>query len=399
MKQGDFEGEFPGRLVPASFTERREGGDRVVQGVAFVPTPLPPKLGRDPLIGRLFEVLDLAKSSLLELQAEVESLPDPNVLLSAMRVREVQSSSKIENTFSSLKDIVISEVLGANADQDSQEVLRNKHAVEHGLASSLPLSNRLINEMHRRLIVDPRHTPGKHRQKQVCIGDENRGFEGARFVPAPAEYVPDCMREWEYFVNPHAIGAPVRTQLPFFIELALAHYQFEAIHPFSDGNGRLGRAIVNIAPIKAGVLRQPVCNLSEWIQTHRAEYYDRLLRVSTVGEWEPWIRFFCTALAEQASLDRQRTKRVRKLYEQYQNLVQGKRRSALAVKLIDYLFSDFVITIPKTQELLGISYTAAQRHIEHLVKQGIITQASKGNYDKIYIANAILKAVRGKAED
>ncbi|MBX3387901.1 MAG: Fic family protein [Phycisphaeraceae bacterium] len=399
MKESDFRGQFPGTLVPTAFTERQEGGERVIRGIAFVPEALPPELGREHLIGRLFEVLDRAKTSLLELQAEAESLPDPNVLLSAMRVREVQSSSKIENTFSSLKDIAISEVLGAKADQDSQEVLRNKQAVEHGLTSALPLSNRLINEMHRKLIIDPRHTPGKLRQKQVCIGDENHGFAAARFVPPPAEHVSGCMKDWEHFVNPESIGAPKRARFPFFIELALAHYQFEAIHPYSDGNGRLGRAIVNIAPIKAGVLRQPVCNLSEWVQTHRDEYYDRLLRVSTMGEWEPWIRFFCTALGEQALLDRQRAGRIRALYEKYRAMVQNKQRSALAGRLVDYLFSDFVVTIPRAQELLGISYTAAQRHIAHLIKQGILTQANKGNYDKIYIANAILKAVRGKAED
>lgn len=399
MKDSDFQPQFPGVLTPTSFTERREGVDRVIQGRAFIPHPLPPDIESERLIGRLFDVLDRAKTRLLELQADVESLPDPQVLLSAMRAREVQSSSKIENTFSSLKDIALSEIITDRATQETLEVRRNKQAVEHGLVSPLPLSNRLISEIHAKLIIDPTHTPGKYRKRQVCIGDENRGFAAARFVPPPGDKVAECMKHWEHFVNPRTLGAPQRQEFPFFIELAMAHYQFEAIHPFSDGNGRLGRAIVNITPVKSGVLRQPVCNLSEWVQSNRAEYYERLLRVSTANEWEPWIRFFCTAIAEQATLDRDRAKRVRALYDKYhaENVTKGK--SSLTLKLIDHLFSRFVITIPLAKEVLNVSYTSAQLHVERLVKAGVLVQANKGNYDKVYIANAILKAVRGQAEE
>ncbi|MFN0131735.1 MAG: Fic family protein [Phycisphaerales bacterium] len=350
-------------------------------------------------MGRLYDVLDRAKTGLLRLEARVDALPSKTILLAAMRVREAQASSKIEDTIAPLKDIALAELDESQVDDQAIEVLRNRQAIEHGTESPLPVSIRLLSEMHRRLITAPSKRPGEFRDSQAYIGSESRGFERARFVPPPPAQVAECMKQWELFVNPGAVNAPPRPRLPHLVELALAHYQFETIHPFADGSGRLGRAIVNITPIKNGDLRYPVCNLSEWVHDHRQEYYDGLLRVSTHAEWEGWIRFFCTALAEQAELDLKRADRVAALYDSYQQLVTERRRSIMLTKLIDRLFENQVITIVAAKRVMGVSYTAAQRHVEFLVAKGVLKQAGKLSYGKIYFAPAILKAIRGQGED
>lgn len=399
MQAGDFHTTATGELVPTTFTQSEGGVTRTTPGIAFVPHPLPPPLDVAPLVGRLYDVLDRARTGLLRLEARVDALPSKTVLLATMRVREAQASSRIENTIAPLKDIALAELDESSVNDQAIEVLRNRHAIEHGVKSPLPVSVRLLSEMHRRLITKPSMRPGQFRDSQVFIGDESRGFERARFVPPPGARIPECMRQWELFVNPGAVNAPPRPRLPSLVELALAHYQFETIHPFMDGNGRLGRAVVNITPIKNGDLRYPVCNLSEWVQDHRQEYYDGLLRVSTHGEWEPWIRFFCTALAEQAALDLKRAERVAALYDSYQELVTERRRSIMLTKLIDRLFESQAITISAASEVMGVTYPAAQRHVEFLVDKGVLKQAGTASYGKIYFAPAILRAIKGRGDD
>lgn len=403
MKRAQFQAQAPGDFVPADFMEAAEAGAVVRRLEAFVPRPLPPPLEWEALTGRMFDVLDRAKTSLLRLEALVGSLPDPNVLLSAMRTREAQASSKIEDTFASLRQIAQAALnITRGTDRENlsaHEVARNQAAIEHGLTSALPISRRLLCEMHKKLIVDASKRPGQLRDVQVCIGDEHRGAASARFIPPPASHVQGCLDDWERFHNPGSLGVPPRRRLPYFIELALSHYQFETIHPFSDGNGRLGRAVVNVAPIKDGVLKHAVCNLSEWVQSHRQEYYDRLLAVSTHGQWEEWIRFFLTALAEQATLDTDRAVRVVKLRTKYLDLLAAGQNSIRATKLIDQLFRVPAITVTVAADRMGIVYTAAQRHIEFLVKHRVLKQSGDTKRDRVFVAEGIIKAIRGDGED
>lgn len=409
MRTTDFQTGFPGRLVKAAFEERAADGEiRQIFGDAFVPSPLPPRLSRPndgvsqqpEILGRLFDVLDKAKTGLLHLEAAVGALPNPAILLNAMRTREAQSSSKIENTFASLGEIAISELDPREAKPDALEVRRNKAAITVGAASKLPMCVRLACDMHRALVADPRQRPGRLRDRQVCIGNEADGFSAARFVPPPPSELDACLKDWELFENPDAPNAPARERWPDLVELAFSHYQFETIHPFSDGNGRVGRALVNVGPMKRGWLNYPICNLSEWIRDHRQEYYDRLLAVSTRGEWEPWVRFFCTALAEQARLDLARAQRVTKLYASFRKLVEGKRRSGLTLRLIDHLFESLSVTIPGAADVLGVSYTAAQRHVAFLEKSGVVREFKhKQAWGKWYIAHKVIAAIQGKGEE
>lgn len=400
MDPTSFKAPSTGRCVPTSFMEHdAAGSSRTVSGWAFVPAPLPPEIDHVRFTGQLFHALDRAKTALLRLEAKVEALPSRTALLSAIRSREAQASSKIENTVASLKEIALSSLNDEQTKGDAAEVLRNRRVIELGLRSKLPVSIRLLREMHAALILDARFRPGHFRETQAYIGSEARGFASARFVPPPPDQVLACMREWEVFVNPGALESSRGERLPDLVELAMAHYQFEAIHPFSDGNGRLGRAIVNLTPIKSGFLRQPVCNLSEWVHGHREEYYDGLLRVSTHGDWERWTRFFCTALAEQAELDLRRADRVARLYDEYQALIMRRRNSIMLVKLIDQLFTHHAITIPRAAKVMGVSYSPAQGHIEFLVKHGVLKPAGTVRQTRLFVASAILKAIRGQGED
>lgn len=401
MREADFQADPPnGQLVPTTFSDwSAEGTARSSRGLAFVPNPLPPPVDAVSFVGRLYGALDRAKTNLLRLEARVEALPSKTVLLAAMRAREVQSSSKIEDTVAPLRDIALAALDPSREYGDAMEVRRNRQAIDLGLRSKLPVSIRLLHDMHRTLIASPAKRPGMFRDIQAYIGSQTGGFANARFVPPPPDRIEEGMRQWERYVNPQALEAENRLRLPPLIELAFAHYQFEAIHPYSDGNGRLGRAIVNITPIKIGLLRQPVCNLSEWVHEHRQEYYDHLLRVSTHGDWEGWARFFCTALAEQAELDLERADRVAALYEKYQKIIAQRQRSIMLTKLIDHLFEQQAITISTASEVMDMSYTAAQRHVEFLVKHGVLKQISEGAYGKVYLATNIIRAIRGQGED
>lgn len=415
MRRSDFQSGFPGELVTASFTSKTESGDlRTSTGLAFVPYALPPSLDRNSLQGELFDELDGAKTALLRLEGRVASLPSATVLLSSIQWREAQASSKIENTVASLTQLALFVDTPEANDSTVAEVARNRAAIEHGFRSPLPISNRLIREMHAILIRGAKRRPGQYRDVQVMIGDESRGLSEARFVPPPPDRVPEAMRQWERFCNPDAIESGGRLRYSHLVEMAMAHYQFETIHPFSDGNGRLGRAIVNISAVKSGLISHPVCNVSEWINEHRSEYYDGLLRVSTHGEWVPWIRFFSRAVREQAIADLARADRLAALYDTYFSTLTGKRRSSQPIKLLDHVFAKLSLSIPEAAAHLGMTYGAAKPHVEFLVNAGVLklaawsaqgrprqSQSEKGKRlrDKLYIAQGVIDAIRGDGEE
>ncbi len=394
MRPQDFHGDFPGRLTQIEFEER----GRRVRSEAFVPAPLPPALDQVHLHGTLRVVLDDAYKALLRLDGLIDALPGRTLLLGAMRVREAQASSQIENTFATVREIAAAGADATDARPEALEVLRARRAVELGLASPLPLSGRLVREMHAALVVEPTKRPGRYRDVPVCIGDEHRGIAHARFVPPPPGAVEDCMRDWERFVNPDAIGVTSRERWSDLVELALAHYQFETIHPFSDGNGRLGRALVTLTPVKKGWLRHPVCNLSEWVHAHRQAYYDGLLRVSTHADWEHWVRFFCTALSEQARTDIRRAERLGALYDAYERRIKDGAGSVRLLRLIDHLFDRHAVTITEAARLLDITYPPAKRHVENLVGMGVLRLLTETKYGKVYLAEDIIRAIQGDDE-
>jgi Fic family protein len=392
MKPNDFQPEAPGELVSTTFTETRNGQTTTRTGWAFVPAFLPPKIDTVALRGRLYHQLERAATTLARLDNLVGHLPSPRVLLTALRAREAQTSSRIENTFASLDDIAFAALQGANTDSQASEVRRNQAMIEAGLDSNWPIGRALLRQMHKVLIVNPDHHPGEFRRAQVCIGQRELGFERARFVPPPATHIEPCLDNWESFVN----GGTSDADWPELLRLGVAHYQFETIHPFDDGNGRLGRALVNITPVRTGYLKHPVCNLSEWLHNRRDAYYDGLLRVSTHGDWEGWLTLFCAALSEQARADLTRAEKLAALMSTYKARVIGKRQSALPHKLIDLVFIHQVMTITWAAELLGVTYAAARKHVETLVMHGVLASpVDTPRYGKVYFPREIIDTITG----
>lgn len=408
MNPSDFQPNSPGKLVRTTGWVRRlrNGTPETVPvpGWAFVPDPLPPQIDRDQFIGRVSEELLAAQSELSKLEGTVGSLPSPELLLRPFRLREAKLSSRIENTVASVEEVALAAAGRAPQRDEVSEVRNYVDALEHGLSSDWPLGNRLFCEMHEILLRNVRgddKRPGQFRDGQVYIGDDTRGFTAARFVPPPpGEPLLRCMRDYEQFLNPDAYAnsdRPTRTRYPRLIEIAMAHYQFEAIHPFNDGNGRLGRLIVAISLCRDGLLARPIVYVSAYFERNRQRYYDLLLRVSTHGDWESWTRFFCEAVAAEARDAIVRAGRLRNLRQRYLDAVTSKRASALTPRLIDYLFVQPAVRTSHVAEHLGISTPAAQGHINKLVEKNILQEATGSNYGRIYVARGILGAVEDDA--
>jgi Fic family protein len=234
--------------------------------------------------------------------------------------------------------------------EDVREVINYIQAVNWGLEAvkSLPICVRLANEMHARLMVDVRghdKRPGELRSKQNWIGTAKTPISMARYIPPPHSAVPDLMFDWEKFVNEPST-------IPVLVRCALMHYQFEAIHPYEDGNGRIGRALIVLFLRQEGVLSTPLLYMSAYFERHDDEYRDHLLQISQTGDWRPWIKFFLDGVAAQAQDALDRSLRIRSLQDDYRELLQKNRASANASRLLDGLFTNPYVTIPRAQEFL-----------------------------------------------
>ena len=291
---------------PLGHLETIENGNR-----AFVPDPLPREIELNP---ELIYQLDGASRAVSTLAGVAETVPNPHLLITPFLRREAVLSSRIEGTQASLTDLFRYEAseAGRPSKGDVAEVANYVTALEHGLErlNDLPICVRLANEMHEVLLRGVRGSGwllGSLRSSQVYIGAPGTPIEEATYVPPPAHLVRDLLLDWENFVNQD-------TLLPPLIQCALMHYQFEAIHPYIDGNGRLGRLLIVLFLCAKGVLTQPLLYLSAYFERDRAAYYDHLLRVSVTGDWQAWIGYFLDGVVEQARDALHRARRLRDLH-------------------------------------------------------------------------------------
>ncbi|MEX0885882.1 MAG: Fic family protein [Phycisphaeraceae bacterium] len=380
METSDFTPASPGRLTRA-----------VSGGPAFVPNPLPPAI---PWDDELVSTTAAAAAALGRLAEVGQMMANPHLLIRPFLRREAVLSSQIEGTQASFDDLLLFE-LDEKVEQrvpDVREVANYVRALEHGLerVRTLPLSRRLICEMHGILMERVRggdQTPGQVRRTQVHIGARNSAIEQARFVPPPpGPELDDAIRDLELYLNqPSALPAVVR--------LALVHYQFEAIHPFNDGNGRVGRLLVSLMLCVGGVLPQPLLYLSAYLERHRQAYYDHLLHVSLRGEWHGWLSFFARGVAEQAMDAVDRAGRLRELQARYVDQVQSPRTPALLIKLIEHLFAQPAVTAARVRQVLDVTPRTAQQHIDRLVKAGILREITGQKRNRAYVARGVLQAI------
>lgn len=395
MNAASFTSEAPGRLVETSGQEWRHAssGRRELaefRGEAFVPDPLPPQhLDFERLIGRIWPELGAATAALQRLDATAATLTNPHLLSSPFKIREAQASSRIENTIASAEEVAIAGAGGPAADEP-REVQNYLLALDEGLASDAPLGEWLLRQLHHRLIEGVRggdKSPGAYRKGQAYIQGEERGFPGARFVPPPAPEVPVCMQNLQAFLQ-----TPPPT-IPPLLQVGLTHYQFETIHPFADGNGRVGRILIILSMCRIGLISRPLLSISSYFDRHRQTYYDLLLGVSQRGDWEPWLRFFCDAVAVQAEDGASRGQRLLELRRSWLEQVTTPRAPALLREAVDRLFERPAVSARRLAERLEIRPQQAQRYIDRLQSLGILREVTGSQYGRIYVADEIVAAI------
>jgi Fic family protein len=375
MEIGLFQNSPSGRLIRASG-----------EYWAFVPHPLPPKLEWDNSLVSLISRADLALGTLSGLG---ETLPNPHLLIYPFIRREAVLSSRIEGTQSSLSDLLLFEATKVEKQRDVREVQNYVRAIEYGLKrlDALPLSLRLIRELHGILMerVRGEHaTRGEFRQSQNWIGPPGCSLNEASFVPPPVPEMQDALDQLEKFLH-------ADTDLPPLVQLALIHYQFETIHPFLDGNGRIGRLLITLFLCERGILTKPLLYLSAFFERHRREYYERLLQVSQKGAWGQWIQFFLQAVVNQSSDAVQRSRRLLALHQDYHRTSLEKHLPPTAGQLIELILMRPVLNPRIVQELLGVTFPAAQKAIRVLEDEGILVEITGGKRNKTYVAEEILR--------
>ncbi|RMF57272.1 MAG: Fic family protein [Calditrichaeota bacterium] len=351
---------------------------------AFVPNPLPP----DPPLewtGNRRKLLEAATIALGRLDSITLLLPDPHLFLYAYVRREAVLSSQIEGTQSSLVQLMLFELEQAPGVplDDVTEVSNYVAALEHGLKrlkEGFPLSNRLIREMHEVLLHKGRgsnKSPGEFRRTQNWIGGSRPG--NAHFVPPPPEYVEECMGKLELFL--HDETSPYLA----LIKAALAHVQFETIHPFLDGNGRVGRLLIAFILHKEGLLSQPLLYLSLFFKQNRSEYYRLLDQVRLEGDWETWVDFFLEGVKLTASNAVDTAKRLLNLFYQDEKKIQQMGRQASTVLRVYRTFCERPLnTLNQISEKTGLTFPAVSRAVECLRKAGIISEITGQRRNRVY---------------
>jgi Fic family protein len=348
---------------------------------AFVPKPLPPEppLGFD---GQLATILAAAGTAVGRLDGVAATLPNPELFVAMYVRQEAVLSSQIEGTQSTLDDVLAFEIDSdrSKLPRDIEEVVNYVSATNYGLTrlETLPLSLRLLREIHRKLLADGRgstKSPGEFRQSQNWIGATR--LADAIFIPPPPHEMKTALGDLERFL--HDSGG-----LDPLIVCALAHAQFETIHPFLDGNGRVGRLLITFLLCHAKVLRRPVLYLSHYLKQHRGTYYDRLMAVRYEGDWEGWLRFFLTGVATVAREAEQTVRQIVELREQLRRDAQAADVSVNTLKLMDYLFEQPVINVKAAQQWLGVSFPAAGRIVSDLQNTGVLTEITGGRRNRMF---------------
>ncbi|MBI5561900.1 MAG: Fic family protein [Deltaproteobacteria bacterium] len=378
MDQDDFINSTSGRCV------------RTLQGYfTFIPKPLPPVLDYDPeLVSRLAE----ANRLLGELSGVGRVLPNPYLLIAPYIRREAVYSSKIEGTQASLSDLFFFET-AAEGDgaivPDVKEVRNYVLAMEQGFAflKELPISLRLLLKIHKILMADVRGghaTPGELRRSQNWIGPPGCTLDQASYVPLPVDEMKQALSDWEKYLH----STPAE---PMLIQCALLHYQFEAIHPFLDGNGRLGRLLITFFLCERGYLSQPLLYLSAFFERNRTEYYSRPEAVSQKGDWPGWADFFLRAVAVQSKDALDDSMRILKLHERYRASLKGvKRVPASAHRLIDEVFLNPVVSISRLSNKLGLPFNSVKAGVRRLTEAGILKEVSGRRRNKVFLAHELM---------
>jgi Fic family protein len=360
---------------------------------AFLPAALPPVITWSlPLVSALAD----AERDLSKLTTMAGSFPFPRLLIQPFVRREAVLSSRIEGTRATLTDLYAYESAQLSflePSNDVREVYNYVRALEYGLerVKTLPVSLRLIREIHAKLMDGVRGgnlTPGEFRRSQNWIGSIGSTPSTAAYVPPPVDEMNAGLDQLEKFIH-------AGSEIPALVRAGLVHYQFEAIHPFLDGNGRIGRLLMILLLSEWNLLPQPLLNLSVYFERYRQEYYDLLLAVSQKGNWESWLRFFLRGVSVQANDSVVRLNRLQTMRTTYQAIADTERNRMRMEQVLDFLFMQPVLSVRQLQTFLNVSFPIAQRYIDRLVDAGVLQEVTGQSRNRIFRANEIFQALEG----
>ena len=342
---------------------------------AFIPACLPPVPPID-YSSDLPVALARAAGALGNLNGSIQTFPPPELFVSMYIRREAVLSSKIEGTQSSLQDLLAAEaqIFANDYHDDVYDVIDYVAAMKHGLekVKSLPVSTPIIRAIHKKLLQNTRGshlTPGELRIKQNWIGPSECTVHDAVFVPPPPSQVAHHMEELDGFIESNE-------DLPLLVKIGLVHAQFETIHPFRDGNGRVGRLIVTLMLCQSKVLEQPLLYISSFFNRHRQEYYDRLQSVRDEGRWEDWLLFFLRAVEEVSNHATITARKILEMREENRVLINAQfgRTVAYAHRVLDYLYGFPIVNVKMVQELIGTKYAPANALVARMVDCGLLQE-------------------------
>ncbi len=384
MRENDFTANAPGRLIPT-----------ISHQMAFVPNELPPQID----MNEIAIPMGNAMQAIGELRGACRRLTNPYILVGPLQRREALTSSAMEGTFTSADNLALAEVGIERDDDDATKEVRNYlRALNTSLSllNELPICHRVIKSAHQTLLGGlsnargAQKRPGDYKVEQNWIG--SRLIENARYVPPPPTETQQCMDALERYINRET--APYPTAL---MDLALVHYQLEAIHPFADGNGRVGRMLISIMAVKTGLLDMPVLYVSPALEHDKDQYIDLMFNVSSQGDWVSWLNFFFDKICVACQDTINTIDRLIELQDTYRRQAGEAGRSVKAISLVDSLFERPAVTVTNAASRLEITYPAAKKIIDKLTELGILAEVP-GIYPKTFLATGVMDAARPEPE-
>lgn len=388
-------GRSPGRLVRTEFQVARAAKGVVqtesLSGWAYVPNPAPSLSELGASVAPLMAPMEEAVAALARLDGFFHQSPggfniDPWVLFRPLRIREARLSSQIENTVASAAEVGLAETTEPDR-SDAIEVRNYLRALDLAAVRKDLMSEAFIRSLHAQLLEGvpgaDRYSPGQYRPGQVFLGDTRRGFANARFVPPPAGEIAPLMHNLVDYMRRPPAG------MPALLGVGIAHYQFEAIHPFADGNGRVGRMLMTLSLCDTPLLSVPLIYPSGYIDQHKQAYYDALLGVSTDGDWQTWLLYFLEAVRSEAEGTHGRMLRLLKLRASYLERVADKSLGHRFMKALDALFASPMVSVASLNDIIAGSPQTARNYIDLMVERGILREWRKFEGRSWYIAHEI----------
>lgn len=379
-----------GRLVP--ITGHDTMLDRPYSHFAFVPTPLPATVA---LSQGTYKAVSEADRAIGRLDAAAAHLPNPALLVRPTLYREAVSTSALEGTYAPLASVLEADYVDEGQQSyEVREVLNYVRAAQRGLAliHEKPICLTVIAELQRVLVRNTRgdsYDAGDLRQRQVYIGERHNGIERSRFVPPPnGDALVNGVSDWEKWLH-------ADDDIPLLVKAALGHYQFETLHPFSDGNGRLGRLIVVLQLIEAEALAQPILNLSPWLEPRKDQYKDLLLSTSLTGDFDPWVEFFAQAVLDQAQDAVKRITRLNEIRDSMLDRLKADKAKGVVLEIAQDLIGYPIITPTQAASMHHVTYPPANEAIKRLESLGFLKELTGRTYGRTYACEPVLGALDG----